>query len=343
MGRSRCAESHRLPRWHRRPARAEPRRGRCKHAPSRRLTGSSRPAPPVRSRRGPRLRILLGRTRSAPVRCHPRPRAHVRAALRGSVGRSDTESSCLCHPTCPGSVTIGRGRPRRANAAGILNNATGSRSGCLDDFLPLACSGDDDDESSGTTTTTEAGSERPTTSSGDGESTATTDDQGTPMTNGSKEPCTETDDWNTEPEELQARSTDPIYLMDAGRHDAPQCFDQLTFRLNGAADVGYYVGYADGSDVRVEGDQLLPTAGDAALIVDISAPVQGGPFDQTGHQPGVTLPSFRPDALLDKQPRRPQRHQGSPFRRRDRGQAPRSVSDSWSAWTVNVRSQCARL
>jgi hypothetical protein len=84
-------------------------------------------------------------------------------------------------------------------------------------------------------------------------------------------------------------STDPIYLLGAGRHDAPECYDQLTFRLNGTADVGYYVGYADESDVRVEGDQLLPTAGDAALVVDISAPVQGGPLDQTGHQPGVTF------------------------------------------------------
>ena len=82
-------------------------------------------------------------------------------------------------------------------------------------------------------------------------------------------------------------STDPIYLIDAGRHDSPQCYDQLTFRLNGLDEVGYYVGYADGSDVRVEGDQSLPIAGDAALLVDISAPVQGGPFDQTGHQPGV--------------------------------------------------------
>jgi hypothetical protein len=154
-------------------------------------------------------------------------------------------------------------------------------------FTVFACSGDDDDESSGTTT--EAGSESPTTSSGDGESAATTDDQGTATTNGNDEPCTETEDWNTEPEELQAMSTDPIYLMDAGRHDAPQCYDQLTFRLNGTADVGYYVGYAEGSDVRVEGDQSLPTAGDAALVVDISAPVQGGPFDQTGHQPGVTF------------------------------------------------------
>jgi hypothetical protein len=154
-------------------------------------------------------------------------------------------------------------------------------------FALSACSGDDDDESSGTTTTTEAASEGLTTSSRDGESTATTDDQGTSTANGSEEPCTETEDWNTEPEELQAMSTDPIYLIDAGRHDAPQCYDQLTFRLNGTDEAGYYVGYADGSDVRVEGDQLLEIAGDAALIVDILAPVQGGPFDQTGHRPGV--------------------------------------------------------
>jgi hypothetical protein len=145
----------------------------------------------------------------------------------------------------------------------------------------FACSGDDDNESSGT------GPDSTTTSSGDGESTATTGDQGTPTTNRSEEPCTETENWTTAPEELRAMSTDPIYLIDAGRHDAPQCYDQLSFRLNGTAEVGYYVGYADGSDVRGEGDQLLPTTGDAALVVDISAPVQGGPFDQTGHQPGV--------------------------------------------------------
>ena len=170
-------------------------------------------------------------------------------------------------------------------ASSIMRSAAGVAA--LTTFGLFACSGDDDDESSGTTTTTEAGSETLTTSSDDGESTATTVDQGTPTTNGSERPCTETEAWNTEPEELQAMSTDPIYLIDAGRHDAPQCYDQLTFRLNGLDDVGYYVGYADGSDVRVEGDQLLPTAGDAALVVDISAPVQGGPFDQTGHQPGV--------------------------------------------------------
>lgn len=159
----------------------------------------------------------------------------------------------------------------------------------LTTFTVFACSGDDDDESSGTTTTTEAGSDRSTTSSGDGESAATTDDQGTATTTGSDEPCTETENWNTEPQQFEAVSTDPIYLMDAARHDAPQCYDQLTFRINGTADVGYYVGYFDGADVRVEGDQLLTTAGDAALVVDISAPIQGGPFDQTGHQPGVTF------------------------------------------------------
>ena len=130
-------------------------------------------------------------------------------------------------------------------------------------------------------------SDSPTTASGDGEPTATTDEQGTSTTNTSTEPCSETGNWTTEPEQVQAGSADPIYLLDAGRHDAPQCYDQLSFRLNGTGAVGYYVGYADGSDVRVEGDQSVTTAGDAALVVDISAPVQGGPFDQSGHQPGV--------------------------------------------------------
>ena len=154
-------------------------------------------------------------------------------------------------------------------------------------FCLFACSGDDGDESSGTTTTTEAGSESLTTSPSDSESTATTDDESAATTDGSEERCAETEDWNTDAAELQAMSADPIYLIDAGRHDAPQCYDQLTFRINGLDDVGYHVAYADGSDVRVEGDQSLSVAGDAALVVDISAPVQGGPFDRTGHQPGV--------------------------------------------------------
>jgi hypothetical protein len=153
----------------------------------------------------------------------------------------------------------------------------------------FACGGDDDDESAGTSATA---SDSPTTASGDGEPTATTDERGTSTTDEqgtstSTEPCSETGSWTTEPEQVQAGSADPIYLLDAGRHDAPQCYDQLTFRLNGTGAVGYYVGYADGSDVRVEGDQVVTIAGDAALVVDISAPVQGGPFDQSGHQPGV--------------------------------------------------------
>jgi hypothetical protein len=156
-------------------------------------------------------------------------------------------------------------------------------------FSLFACSRDDDGESAGTSTTTEAGSESPTTSSGDGESTATTAEPGTSTTNRSAEPCSETGNWTTGLEEVQAGIADPIYLLDAGRHDAPQCYDQLSFRLNGTGEVGYYVGYAHGSDVRVEGDQLVTTAGDAALVVDISAPVQGGPFDKSGHQPGVTF------------------------------------------------------
>lgn len=156
-------------------------------------------------------------------------------------------------------------------------------------FSLFACSGDDDGESAGTSTTTEGGSESPTTSSGGGESTATTDEPGTSTTNRIAEPCSETGNWTTGLEQVQAGIADPIYLLDAGRHDAPQCYDQLSFRLNGTGEVGYYVGYADGSDVRVEGDQLVTTAGDAALVVDISAPVKGGPFDKSGHQPGFTL------------------------------------------------------
>src|SRR5215207_4588118 len=152
----------------------------------------------------------------------------------------------------------------------------------------FACSGDDDDElAGGTRTTTEAGADSPATSSGDGESPDTADEPGTSTTDTDLEPCSETGNWTTGLEQVQAGIADPIYLLDAGRHDAPQCYDQLTFRLNGTGEVGYYVGYADGSDVRVEGDQLLAIAGGAALGVDISAPVQGGPFDKSGHQPGV--------------------------------------------------------
>jgi hypothetical protein len=32
---------------------------------------------------------------------------------------------------------------------------------------------------------------------------------------------------------------------------------------------------------------VVTVGGDAALVVDIAAPVQGGSFDQSGHQPGV--------------------------------------------------------
>lgn len=155
----------------------------------------------------------------------------------------------------------------------------------------VACSGDDGDElagTSGTSTTTEARSDSPTTPL-DGESSAKSNDQGTSTANGSAEQCSETGNWTTGPEQVRAGIADPIYLLDAGRHDAPQCYDQLSFRLNGTGEVGYFVGYADGSDVRVEGDQLVRIAGDAALVVDISAPVQGGPFDGSGHAPGVVL------------------------------------------------------
>ena len=151
----------------------------------------------------------------------------------------------------------------------------------------LACGGDDGDESAGNGTTTEAVSDSPTTSSD--ESSDTADEQDAPAINGSAERCAETGNWTTGPEQVQAGIADPIYLLDAGRHDAPQCYDQLSFRLNGTGGAGYYVGYADGSDVRVEGDQSVKVAGDAALVVDISAPVQGGPFDKSGHAPGAVF------------------------------------------------------
>jgi hypothetical protein len=150
----------------------------------------------------------------------------------------------------------------------------------------LACSGDDGDESAANSTTTEAVADSPSASSDDGESSATADEQGASATNRSAERCAETGNWTTGPEQVQAGIADPIYLLDAGRHDAPECYDQLSFRLNGTGGAGYYVGYADGSDVRVEGDQSVKIAGDAALVVDISAPVQGGPFDKSGHAPG---------------------------------------------------------
>jgi hypothetical protein len=143
----------------------------------------------------------------------------------------------------------------------------------------VACGGDDGVGSSGAASPTEAASDSPPTSSGEVASTTTAVR--------TEAACTGTQDFTTEPEQVLATSRDPIYLVDGGRHDAPECFDQLTFRLNGTAEVGYSLGYAEGGDVRVEGDQSVPTAGDAALVFDISAPIQGGRFDQTGHQPGV--------------------------------------------------------
>jgi hypothetical protein len=169
--------------------------------------------------------------------------------------------------------------PRRV-AAGVA---------ALTAFSLFACSGDDDGQSAGTSTTTEVGADRPTTSSGDGGSTAATDEQAPSTTTRSAEPCSQAGNWTTGPEQVQAGIAEPIYLLDAGRHDAPECYDQLSFRLNGTGEAGYYVGYADSSDVRVEGDQVVTTAGDAALVVDISAPVQGGAFDKSGHAPGLVF------------------------------------------------------
>jgi len=152
-------------------------------------------------------------------------------------------------------------------------------------FSLFACSGEDDDESAGTSTTTEAESDSRTTSSGDGESTSTAAEQATSTTNTTAESCRETGNWTTEPEAVDVGIADPIYLLEAGRHDAPQCYDQLSFRLNGPAQVGYYATYAHGNVVPIEGDQSVTVAGDVALVVDISAPVGGGPFDRSGHAP----------------------------------------------------------
>jgi hypothetical protein len=158
----------------------------------------------------------------------------------------------------------------------------------------FACSRDDDDELSGPSSTTEAGAPGRTgssTSSSGGDSTTTADEHDTTSTNRHAEPCNETGNWTMAPEQVDGGIADPIYSVDAGRHDAPQCYDQLSFRLNGAGEAGYYVGYADGSDVRVEGDNSVTVAGDAALIVDIAAPTQGGRFDRSGHAPSVVLAS----------------------------------------------------
>jgi len=127
-----------------------------------------------------------------------------------------------------------------------------------------------------------------------------------PTTIAGEESCGETGGWTTGPETVDVAIADPIYLFEAGRHDAPQCYDQLTFRLNGPADVGYYATYAESNVMRMEGDQSFTVAGDAALVVDIGAPVGGGPFDTSGHAPllvfartiGATLyPSSNPRGL----------------------------------------------
>ena len=156
-------------------------------------------------------------------------------------------------------------------------------------FSLSACSGEHHEESAGTSTTTEAGSDSRTTSSGGGESTPAAVEQATSTTNASAESCRETENWTTGPEVLDVGIADPIYLLEAGRHDAPQCYDQLSFRLNGPAQVGYYATYAHGNVVPIEGDQSVTVAGDIALVVDIGAPTGGGPFDRSGHAPLVVF------------------------------------------------------
>jgi hypothetical protein len=162
----------------------------------------------------------------------------------------------------------------------------------------VACSGDgDDDESSDGTTTTEEvtttteaeGSESTTTTSGDPDAmTTTSGGQAAPT---APTVCQDTQGWNTRPDSelTSVLSVDPIYQLRAGRHD---CYDQLTFVLNGRSPVGFHAAYAEGSDVA-DDESSTPTAGSAALAVNIHAPNQGGFYDNTGHQPGVVFAASR--------------------------------------------------
>ena len=208
-------------------------------------------------------------------------------------------------------------------------------------FSLFACSGEDDDESAGTSTTTEAESDSRTTSSGDGESTSTAAEQATSTTNTTAESCRETGNWTTEPEAVDVGIADPIYLLEAGRHDAPQCYDQLSFRLNGPAQVGYYATYAHGNVVPIEGDQSVTVAGDVALVVDISARWEEARLIDQDTPPHWYL--LEPSARRFTPPATPavSRSSGrsaSPANTNPTV-SPRRSHHSWSAWTVNVRSQ----
>jgi hypothetical protein len=72
---------------------------------------------------------------------------------------------------------------------------------------------------------------------------------------------------------------DSLYNVRAGRHD-DQCFDQLTFDINGYGPVGYVVRYVP--VVRADAsDKPVPVNGGAALQVTIRAP----DYSASEHQP----------------------------------------------------------
>jgi hypothetical protein len=129
------------------------------------------------------------------------------------------------------------------------------------------------------------------------------DAQSTPAT--MPRDCGEELSWGTGPRQLVDPNGDamPLYLFEAGRHD---CFDRLVFRVNGPGEVGYYIAYADGEAADAGSGDPLVTAGDATLGLHLLTFVQGGFYDQTGHQPGgepfgkpgdVIYPMSNPEGL----------------------------------------------
>lgn len=79
--------------------------------------------------------------------------------------------------------------------------------------------------------------------------------------------------WNTADDVYRFDSSGAqIFDIRSGRHE---CFDQVTFDVEAAGDVGFSVGYADGA-VQGQGSGLdQPVAGGAALnvIIDADVPV----------------------------------------------------------------------
>jgi hypothetical protein len=142
----------------------------------------------------------------------------------------------------------------------------------------VACSGGGDDNKSSARTTTTAKDEVTTTTIAEGSesvTTTTTSNSTTTTAEGQtttpvQTVCPETQNWNTSDDSnsINVMSTDPIYLFTAARHG---CYDQLMFVLNGKSPVGFHASYSEDGTV---------------LAINIRAPNQGGPYDNTGHQPG---------------------------------------------------------